>query len=179
MLLTYVVGFATRVAANLLPANLLILPELPDSFALPTPTMTPTGASITETVLDDQLLHSSAIAALLAVKLLFTLLQILNRIRLSWDHLPLSLFMLGAYNRLSDRVVFLAGSIMCLAPIVSGTLWPLRSLGDILWLTSVIWAIPSLWQDTKRRARSMAPRLLLLLFEMGDTADDEVLNHED
>ncbi|KAI9029353.1 hypothetical protein DFJ74DRAFT_657951 [Hyaloraphidium curvatum] len=177
MLLTYVVGFATRVAANLLPANLLILPELPDS--LPTPTATPTGGSLTEGMFDDQILQSSATVLLLAVKFLFAVFQLVNRLRMTWNHLPLSFFMLGAYNRLTDRAIFTSGAAMCLASFATGVLWPARILGDVLWCFSVAWAFPLLWQDTKRRARMIAPRLLLLLVEVGDRGEEEVLNHDD
>jgi hypothetical protein len=180
MLLTYVVGFATRVAANLLPANLIVLPDLPDS--LPTPTATPTGGSTTAEVFnlfaDEQLLHSSATVVLFTFKLLFALLQLVNRLRMSWHHLPLSFFMLGAYNKLSDRTIFLSGLAMTIAALGTGWLWPVRVIGDLLWLASVVWAGPLLWQDTKRRARLIAPRLLVLMFEVGG-ADEEVLNHDD
>lgn len=176
MLLTYVVGFATRVAANLLPAHLLVLPDLPDT--LPTPTATRTGGSLTE-IFDEEVLESSFMVVLLAVKFVFALLQLVNRLRMSWHHLPLSFFMLGAYNLFSDRTIFFAGLLMCLASFGTGWLLPMRIIGDVLWLASVVWAFPLLWQDTKRRARLIAPRLLLLLVEVGDRGDEEVLNHDD
>ncbi|KXS17632.1 hypothetical protein M427DRAFT_153803 [Gonapodya prolifera JEL478] len=115
---------------------------------------------------------AATLAFTVAAWTVVAVLRLVSQLRLRYDALLFSVFVLGGFNRFGDRTAFRFTSALAAFSILGLKLWVFQVLGDYLWAMAVFAGLPQLWRDTERKVRVLAPRLLVLLVDLGGDVDD-------
>jgi len=114
------------------------------------------------------------------VWLFFPIFVILTALRVTHHHLkhiPVTLFLLGAFKNLPDEVM----TGYCVVHVLFATLayvfTSFQVFSDILWLAVLWYGLPTLYLETKAKVASVAQGLVRVWMEIGTSVGDEVLNY--